>query len=129
MKGTFKVYLHLILDCGSTITDSTGTIVSPLYPDTIQGPVECEWNIEGKAGEIITLDTKQFRLGFGNSCGRGTLEVRDRINEPLIGSYCGIGSVTPRKIRSHSNHMYLKYITAGAFRGERFKLDFVKGKI
>ena len=115
----------VILDCGSTLTESSGTIVNPSYPDTLPGPVECIWNIEGKVGEVISLDMKQFRLGYKGGCGRADLEVRDSISEPIIGTYCGAS--TPRFIRSHSNRMYLRYFSGGALRGERFKIEYVRG--
>lgn len=108
------------------MTENSGTLVSPLYPDTLEGPVLCEWDIEAKNDEIVTLDMNQFKLGIGNNCGRGTLEVRDTKEESLIGSYCG-AAIIPRKVRSHSNHMYIKYVTNGAFKGERFKIEYIRG--
>ena len=119
--------LFFIKDCGQTLTDEKGSIVSPSYPDTQNGPVECVWNIQGKVGETISLDMSQFKLGYKSDCGKANLEVRDTMNDAIIGVYCG-ASITPRRILSHSNHMYLKYYTDGAFKGERFKIDYIRGK-
>lgn len=101
--------------------------MSPIYPDTLDGPVQCVWNIEGKFGEVIVLDMKQFKLGYKNDCGKANLEVRDSETDALIGSYCG--SQTPRKVTSHSNRMYIKYFTDGALKGERFKIEYTRGRI
>ena len=114
-------------DCGSTLTELYGSIISPGFPGSYPGPVECIWNIEGKIDEIITLDMKQFSLGSKNDCGRANLEVRDGSNDTEIGSYCG--AVIPRKVRSHSHRMYIKYTTNGVLKGEKFKIDYIRGKL
>ncbi|XP_065681089.1 uncharacterized protein LOC100203833 isoform X15 [Hydra vulgaris] len=107
--------------CGQTLTEETGSIFSPSYPDTQNGPVECIWNIQGDIGETVSLDMSQFKLGYKSDCGKGNLEVRDK--NSVIGVYCG-ASITPRKILSHSNQLTIKYSTDGAFKGEKFRIDF-----
>ncbi|XP_065644695.1 uncharacterized protein LOC100203833 isoform X40 [Hydra vulgaris] len=107
--------------CGQTLTEETGSIFSPSYPDTQNGPVECVWNIQGDIGETVSLDMSQFKLGYKSDCGKGNLEVRDK--NSVIGVYCG-ASITPRRILSHSNQLTIKYSTDGAFTGEKFRIDF-----
>jgi len=108
------------------LTDWTGTIVSPDYPNTFSGPVDCTWNIHGEPGEIIVLDMKQFHLGNKDTCGKANLEVRDALNDSVIGSYCGAAH-TPRKVMSHSNRMYVRYTTDGVVPGETFKVEYYRG--
>ena len=115
-----------LLDGGSTLTNNTGTIVSPGYPATFNGPVDCQWNIRGRAGEVIVLDMSQFKLGDNKTCGKANFEVRDGINDAVLGTFCG-SAMTPKKITSHSNDMYIRYTTDGALPGENFKVEYYRG--
>ena len=133
-------YFNLI-DCGSTLTNTTGSISSPDYPNTYIGPVDCVWNIHGVPGEVIVLNMSDFHLPdslksspncSGSSDGSGDqsakikgykLEVRDGLNDSLIGAFPAPCAPTnsgtqqppsiPHVLTSHSNRMYIKYTTDG----------------
>uniref|UniRef100_A0A7M5X7V4 Uncharacterized protein n=1 Tax=Clytia hemisphaerica TaxID=252671 RepID=A0A7M5X7V4_9CNID len=109
--------------CGSTLTEKNGSISSPDYPKQFTGPVDCMWNIHGQPGEVIVLDMSQFHLGNKDTCGKANFEVRDGLNDSVIGNYCGSNTV-PKIVRSHSNRMYIQYTTDGALPGEMFKVDY-----
>lgn len=142
----FKI-LNLI-DCGSTLTNTTGSISSPDYPNTHSGPVDCVWNIHGQPGEVIVLDMSDFHLpaslkSASNCSGSDSsykFEVRDGLNDSLIGTFplCAATSETqqspsvPHVLMSHSNRMYIKYTTdsGGAMMSgdNNFRLNYRRGK-
>ena len=104
------------------LTAERGMLVTPDYPSLHHGPVECLWEIKGMPGEVVAIDVKEFDI---NNCNASRLEVRDRDNDTLIGSYCG--GAKPGRIESHGNQMTVKFISTGSREGERFKVEFQRG--
>ncbi|XP_065055664.1 uncharacterized protein LOC135684164 isoform X6 [Rhopilema esculentum] len=109
--------------CGSVLTAERGMLITPDYPSLHHGPVECLWEIKGMPGEIVAIDVKEFDI---NNCNASRLEIRDRDNDTLIGSYCG--GAKPGRIESHGNQMTVKFISTGSREGERFKIEFQREK-
>lgn len=97
-------------------------LITPDYPALHTGPVECVWEIKGIPGEIIAIDVKEFDM---NNCNASRLEVRDRDNDTLIGSFCGGNK--PTRIESHGSQMIVKFTSSGSKEGERFKVEFHRG--
>ena len=97
-------------------------LITPDYPALHTGPVECTWQINGVPGEIIAIDVKEFDV---NNCNASRLEVRDRDNDSLIGSFCGANK--PTRLESHGNQIVVKFISTGSREGERFKVEFHRG--
>lgn len=122
MRQKIHIFLFLSLDCGSTLTAERGILITPDYPSLHKGPVECQWEIKGLPGEIIALDVQEFDV---RNCNASRLEVRDRDNDTLIGSYCG--NSKPGRIESHGNQMIVKFTSEGFGEGERFKVEFHRG--
>ena len=130
-----------LIDCGSTLTNATGSIASPDYPNKYSGPVDCVWNIHGQPGEVIVLNMSDFHLpaslkSSSNCSGSNDdstksddvnkgykFEVRDGLNDSLIGTFptsCASAisgtqqsPSVPPILTSHSNRMYIKYTVDG----------------
>lgn len=62
--------------CGAELTDSTGVITSPNYPNNYPHERECVWTITAQDGNQILLNVTDFRLESHASCAYDFLEIR-----------------------------------------------------
>ncbi|XP_064628862.1 CUB and sushi domain-containing protein 3-like [Lineus longissimus] len=65
--------------CGGHLTNKTGSITSPGYPEVYPGDSNCEWSIIAGSGLGITIIFEQFQLDAGD-----TLKIYD--NDPTFDS-------------------------------------------
>ncbi|KAH9523896.1 hypothetical protein Btru_047344, partial [Bulinus truncatus] len=93
------------INCTYVLTNSTGEVISPLYPENFMKNALCIWSISVQQDNVISL---RFEAGFyiGYYCQKDYLEVFDGDNNEtrLIGHYCY--SSVPSVIRTSGNTMY-----------------------
>ena len=53
---------NIILDCSYTLSEYSGFVTSPNYPDPYYGNSDCEWTINMEPGYNITLFIDEFKL-------------------------------------------------------------------
>ncbi|CAH1775425.1 unnamed protein product [Owenia fusiformis] len=110
--------------CGGDLTDETGLITSPNYPNNYFHSRECEWTIVLSQGKQILLNITDFIMESHSSCNYDYLEIRNGgyHSSPLIGKYCGT-QIEPI-IRSDSNRMYLKMVTDSSQSARGFQIYY-----
>lgn len=100
-------------ECGHTIQDESGQILSPNYPQSSPPPEGeyCEWRITATHGEKIILKIIDIDIYETNKCENGYIEIRDGywFKSPLIGKYCGQGDLTT-SIQSEGHRMLITYM-------------------
>ncbi|XP_078582053.1 cubilin-like isoform X2 [Branchiostoma floridae x Branchiostoma japonicum] len=118
------VALDASLLCGNALTTSTGIIESPNYPGNYPHNRECEWTITVPTGQQIRLNFTTFSIENHANCNYDYLEVRNGgySTSPLIGTYCG--STIDNPIVSHSNRLYLKFVTDYSLSGQGFQAEY-----
>lgn len=106
---------NLRAECGKTIQDSAGVIVSPSYPHSSPPPEGeyCEWRITATHGERIVLNITDLDVYESNDCENSYLEVRDGywIKSTLLGKFCGYSQL-PRLLVSTGYRMLVIYKTS-----------------
>ena len=81
-------------DCSTLITNPSGSITSPRYPDSYPANKDCTWLISVSGNRKISLMFTQFDVYQGansKSCSDDFLEVRNGLTDisPQIGGkYC-----------------------------------------
>ncbi|XP_071944342.1 zinc metalloproteinase nas-37-like [Antedon mediterranea] len=70
--------LHQENKCRYKLTDSTGTLSSPNYPEAYSNKGDCLWYIEAKPGQKIRLSFKTFSLEDSRNCKRDFVSVRTK---------------------------------------------------
>ncbi|XP_072507728.1 cubilin [Notamacropus eugenii] len=99
--------------CGSfIITDSVGTISSPLFPAKYQNNQNCSWVIQAQPPfNHITLSFTHFELESSSNCSRDFVEILDGndYDAPLQGRYCGRNMPLP--VTSFGNSLTVKFIS------------------
>ena len=66
-----------VLGCGGIVTNSSGTIASPLHPQAYPHGTTCRWIIKGEPGSVIRLTFQTFSLERSASCKFDYVEVFD----------------------------------------------------
>ena len=71
-----KSRARLFSVCGAELTDSTGLITSPNYPNNYPHERECVWTIAAPDGNQVLLNVTDFLLESHASCAYDFLEIR-----------------------------------------------------
>ncbi|XP_014254813.1 cubilin-like [Cimex lectularius] len=115
------------LSCVRNFLASSGTIITPNYPAYYGPGLQCRWTIRVNERKQIRLNVKDFDVEFSHGCNRDYLEIRNGGTEtsPVIGRFCG--KTIPREIISHSNKLYLSFISDKTVGGNGLKILWDEG--
>uniref|UniRef100_A0A8D0GFF0 Cubilin n=1 Tax=Sphenodon punctatus TaxID=8508 RepID=A0A8D0GFF0_SPHPU len=104
------VSLNASTVCSREYTEATGVLTSPNYPNNYPNKMECLYRIRVDTNNQIALHFTNFSLEWNRNCW-DYVELRDGGYEtsPLLGTYCG--SVLPTVIISHSNKLWIKFVS------------------
>ncbi|XP_065571768.1 tolloid-like protein 1 [Artemia franciscana] len=92
--------------CGGILTNSSGTIASPLHPQASPSGTSCRWILKGEPGSGIRLTFQTFSLARSNSCNYDYVEVFGNTSLLItgrFGRFCG--QTTPPVLTSVDNVM------------------------
>ncbi|KAM6986877.1 bone morphogenetic protein 1-like isoform 2-T2 [Aplochiton taeniatus] len=122
-KGFSAVYEAV---CGGEVNRDNGRIQSPNYPDDYRPNKVCVWKITVAQDYNVGLSFQSFEIEWHDSCAYDYLEVRDGSSEssPLLGRFCGYDK--PDDIMSHSNHLWMKFVSDGSVNKAGFAANFFK---
>ncbi|XP_072174323.1 cubilin-like [Diadema setosum] len=111
--------------CGGALTDDSGIIISPNYPNAYDHNKECIWTIEVPVNEVITLTITDLLMEESTNCVYDYVEVRDGFNEnaPFIGRYCQANSIPP-PLTSSGNTMWIKFMSDGSVNAGGFRATY-----
>ncbi|KAK6327212.1 hypothetical protein J4Q44_G00028570 [Coregonus suidteri] len=106
-----------VAECGSTVSNSEGVLLSPNYPLNYDNSHECVYSIQVETGKGINVSASTFQLAQGD-----ILKVYDGGDSaaPVLGTYTG-STMLGLVLTSTSNHLWLEFYsdqehTAGGFR-------------
>lgn len=75
--------------CGGEYFSISGTIASPMYPESYPINSECIWQLKTSPGNRIRLTFSVFEIETSPNCDSDYLEIREKSGiGPLIGIYC-----------------------------------------
>ncbi|KAG8232959.1 hypothetical protein J437_LFUL011452, partial [Ladona fulva] len=97
--------------CGGTLTSSSGSIVSPHYPQPYGESTECFWKITVSKGSKIQLIIVDLDLEDHQSCDFDYVEIRDGSDSTaaLLGKYCNQNH--PLHFVSTGNSLWVKFMS------------------
>uniref|UniRef100_A0A8C7GCM9 CUB and Sushi multiple domains 3 n=1 Tax=Oncorhynchus kisutch TaxID=8019 RepID=A0A8C7GCM9_ONCKI len=106
-----------VAECGSTVSNSEGVVLSPNYPLNYDNSHECVYSIQVETGKGINVSASTFQLAQGD-----ILKVYDGGDSAaaVLGTYTG-STMLGLVLTSTSNHLWLEFYsdqehTAGGFR-------------
>ncbi|XP_042541866.1 cubilin [Dipodomys spectabilis] len=108
---------------GYSITDSSGTISSPLYPNKYPNDENCSWILQAQPPfNHITLSFIHFGLESSSNCTRDFVEILDgnSLDAPLRGRYCGRS--LPHPITSFGNALVLRFVSDAGLTDDGFQV-------
>ncbi|CAL1533934.1 unnamed protein product [Lymnaea stagnalis] len=113
--------------CNTTITNGSGYIVSPDYPQNYPANVTCSWNIPASPNTVISLSFSDMDMeGAGTNCPYDSLTVFRGSSVgtgTVLGKFCG--SVTPQDmILTGAAGMLLVFQSDATLFGRGFKAQF-----
>ena len=76
LGSTVYLFTFFFPVCGNALTDQTGLITSPNYPNNYPHNRECVWTITANNGNQILLNITDFRLETHANCAFDFLEIR-----------------------------------------------------
>ena len=57
-----NLYIISFSDCAVTITQPSGVITSPGFPEPYRNGIDCTWNIQVQIGQLIDINFIDFEL-------------------------------------------------------------------
>ncbi|XP_035382269.1 CUB and sushi domain-containing protein 3 [Electrophorus electricus] len=109
-----------VAECGSTVSQNAGVLLSPNYPLSYENNHECIYNIQVQAGKGINITASSFHLAQGD-----VLKVYDGPDSSadMIGAFSG-SSMLGVLLTSTSNHLWLEFYSDQEDTAEGFKLSY-----
>ncbi|XP_004605400.2 cubilin [Sorex araneus] len=120
--GFMATFSTTDLVCGKVLTEPTGEIHSPGYPNFYPHGVNCSWHILAPPGYLIHLTFVTFDMQFHYNCTDDYLEVYDTGSKTSLGRYCGQSS--PPSLVSNSNSLELIFVTDSDIADEGFSVEY-----
>ncbi|XP_069479370.1 hatching enzyme 1.2-like isoform X2 [Ambystoma mexicanum] len=112
------------VQCGRTLTDSSGTLSSPNYPSTYGPNTNCSWVIVAPKGFKISVSILDFSLEASTNCVFDYLLIMDdTAPTTLVGKYCGKPKFP--NITSYGNTIRFKFISDMSVQSKGFQLKYI----
>ncbi|XP_075972498.1 cubilin homolog [Anticarsia gemmatalis] len=112
LTGTgFKVeWDSAITGCGGTLTSSSGSILSPNYPEKYHDNAECFYKIVTNAGSRIQISFTDLLLERTDDCTDDYVQIYDGNGpeSPSLGRFCFLTEKTS-KIITTTNYAFIKF--------------------
>uniref|UniRef100_A0A8B9LZ55 CUB and Sushi multiple domains 2 n=1 Tax=Astyanax mexicanus TaxID=7994 RepID=A0A8B9LZ55_ASTMX len=109
-----------IVPCGGNLTQRTGTILSPGYPEPYLNSLSCVWKITVPEGSGIQIQV----ISFVTEQNWDSLEVFDGGDntDTMLGSFSGTS--VPALLNSTSNQLYLHFFSDISVSAAGFRLEY-----
>uniref|UniRef100_A0A8C7ZCR0 CUB and Sushi multiple domains 3b n=1 Tax=Oryzias sinensis TaxID=183150 RepID=A0A8C7ZCR0_9TELE len=109
-----------VAECGSSVINNEGILLSPNYPMNYENNHECIYSIQVQAGKGINISARTFHLAQGD-----ILKIHDGKDNTaqVLGAFTG-SSMLGLTLISTSNHLWLEFYSDAESTGEGFKLVY-----
>ena len=109
------------------LTNATGTIVTPNYPNNYPNNVICRWSIRVPSGNHIIATFNAFNLEGGNNCPADSLTIADGVSQfaATLGTFCG--SQLPSPVQSSGDQMLLTFSSNFGAPQTGFNISYTTG--
>ncbi|CAF99391.1 unnamed protein product, partial [Tetraodon nigroviridis] len=109
-----------VAECGSSVMNNEGILLSPNYPMNYDNNHECIYSIQVQAGKGINISARTFHLAQGD-----ILKIYDGKDNTahILGAFTG-SSMLGLTLISTSNHLWLEFYSDPENTGEGFKLVY-----
>uniref|UniRef100_A0A8K9V7L3 CUB and Sushi multiple domains 2 n=1 Tax=Oncorhynchus mykiss TaxID=8022 RepID=A0A8K9V7L3_ONCMY len=109
-----------IVPCGGNLTQRTGTILSPGFPEPYLNSLNCVWKITVPEGSGIQIQV----ISFVTEQNWDSLEVFDGgdNSDTMLGSFSG--TTVPALLNSTSNQLYLHFFSDISVSAAGFRLEY-----
>ncbi|XP_061670636.1 CUB and sushi domain-containing protein 3 isoform X2 [Syngnathoides biaculeatus] len=109
-----------VAECGSSVMNNEGILLSPNYPMNYDNNHECIYSIQVQAGKGINISARTFHLAQGD-----ILKIHDGKDNTahVLGAFTGT-SMLGLTLISTSNHLWLEFYSDPEATGEGFKLVY-----
>jgi len=122
-RGFQISYDGTLSGCGGELRATTGSFVSPNFPQPYGRDIECVWQIIVANGSTIRLHFVEFEIESHGSCVFDYVEIRD--GNPLGNRIAKLsGNTTPEFIQSTTNRMWVKFRSDFSNHGRGFYASY-----
>ncbi|XP_055841856.1 cubilin homolog [Episyrphus balteatus] len=119
-----QFYLEYQTNCQQTLNSVEGVIESPNFPSNYPDFLKCEWTIEGRKAETITLTFSHFELeALDLQCRYDKFEVIDMKGEDVLQSH-KICRDPAGLLTSDGNKFVVRFTTDSNNNGNGFRLEY-----
>ncbi|KAM8939156.1 embryonic protein UVS.2-like [Pelodytes ibericus] len=118
-KGTYHT-----VNCGATLTKSSGVFTTQNYPIGYPALSNCSWVIIAPVGFKVSLNMTDFYVESQRTCSYDYMLVFDgpQPTYPLLGRYCGAGKV-PNQV-STGNYLLVQFFSDASVQPRGFMAKY-----
>uniref|UniRef100_A0A672ZAZ8 CUB and Sushi multiple domains 3a n=1 Tax=Sphaeramia orbicularis TaxID=375764 RepID=A0A672ZAZ8_9TELE len=111
-----------VAECGSSVINNEGILLSPNYPMNYDNNHECIYSIQVQAGKGINISARTFHLAQGDIL-KVSSHMHTHYTPHVLGAFTG-SSMLGLTLISTSNHLWLEFYSDAESTGEGFKLVY-----
>ncbi|XP_069122184.1 cubilin-like [Argopecten irradians] len=118
----FHISYHTV--CNVRLTDFSGIIESPNFPQPYPHNRNCTWIVETTRGNTLTAAFSHFDIETHHSCSWDYLQIRDgeAATSTSLGKFCG--SNLPPPVNTTSNKMRVHFMSDISVASNGFRLEY-----
>ena len=117
----FKCYLFA--ECGGILPGTSGTVISPSYPNNYPANLMCIWQMQARTGFQISASFLDMNIETSNRCAKDYVSLQNGASStsPQLAKLCGtaLPAVTTYKSTGTTMRLTFKSDASGSGRGIR----------
>ena len=106
-----KKIVFIISECGGNFYNSSGSLVSPSYPDKYPHKLDCIYLVAQQKGTFINLSVITMDINCHETHSTSDhMEIRDGISEdsPLMARLCGNNDAGPKFMQTTQHYLRIR---------------------
>ncbi|WAR06635.1 CUBN-like protein [Mya arenaria] len=109
--------------CSNTLTNFSGVIESPNFPNAYPHNLNCTWVIDTTMGNTVNISFSHFSLE--KNCNFDYLKINDgdQPTSTSLGTFCGTN--LPQPISSSTDKVWINFITDHSVAKNGFRLQYI----
>ncbi|XP_052804288.1 hemicentin-1-like isoform X2 [Mya arenaria] len=118
-----SAYMIIFTLCSNTLTNFSGVIESPNFPNPYPHNLNCTWVIDTTIGNTVYISFSSFSIE--SNCQYDHLQINDgdQPTSTSLGTFCG--SNLPRPISSSTDKVWINFVTDSSVAKNGFRLEYI----
>ncbi|WAR06690.1 CUBN-like protein, partial [Mya arenaria] len=116
-------HIFYVSVCSNTLTDFSGVIESPNFPNPYPHNLNCTWVIDTTMGNIVNISFSHFDIESHSNCQFDYLQINDG-DQPTSSSLATLcGTDLPQPLASSTDKVWINFVSDYSVASNGFRLE------